>query len=205
MSERGFLLTTTYRSYEDRTEVRFHAVLESGHRVLILDDRLKPYLFVREHDWALASRITAARVEPTNLCAFDGEPVAKIDAPNPERLGEFRDKLVSASVEPLESDVRFVQRWLVDHGIFGSFSIEGTFEDRGRAGRVYKNPRLLPARFVPQLTVMSFDIETSLDGKNLFSIASSGAGGDRVFIIHHGVVPVFPITWMFFWTNARCL
>ncbi|MBK9265702.1 MAG: DNA polymerase II [Polyangiaceae bacterium] len=192
MSDRGFLLTTTYRSYDDRTEVRLHAVLESGHRALIVDDRLKPYLFVREHDWALAARVTAARVEPTNLCAFDGESVARIDAPNPEHLGDMRDKLERASIEPLESDVRFVQRWLVDHGIFSSFHIDGVYEERGRAGRIYKNPRLTPARFVPRLTVMSFDIETSLDGKHLFSIASTGAGGDRVFIIHHDETTKFP-------------
>ncbi len=198
MAERGFLLTTTYRSFDDRTEVRLHAVLENGDRVLILDDRVRPYLFVREHDWAQAARITGARLEPTNLRAFDGEPVVRIEAPNPERLGELRDKLAHASLEPLESDVRFVQRWLIDQGIFGSFSIEGNREDRGRLGRVYKNPRLAPARFVPHLTVLSFDIETSLDGKQLFSIASAGAGGDRVFLIHashvgrHGEHKPFP-------------
>ena len=185
MAERGFFLTSTYRSFDDRVEVRLHAVLENGQRVLILDDRLRPYLFVRERDWSQAARITGARIEPTNLFAFDGEPVAQIEAPNPERLSELRDKLLRASIEPLESDVRFVQRWLVDQGIFGSFALEGVYEDRGRMGRVYKNPRLVPARFVPQLTVLSFDIETSLDGKQLFSIACAGAGGDRVFLIHH--------------------
>jgi DNA polymerase-2 len=192
MAERGFFLTTTYRSFDDRTEVRLHAVLENGDRVLILDDRVRPYLFVREHDWARAARVTSARLEPTNLCAFDGEPVVRIEAPNPERLGELRDKLVHASIEPLESDVRFVQRWLIDQGIFGSFSLDGVREDRGRLGYVYKNPRLAPATFVPHLTVLSFDIETSLDGKQLFSIASAGAGGDRVFLIHHDERTIFP-------------
>jgi DNA polymerase II len=192
MGERGFLLTTTYRSFDDRAEVRFHAVLESGERVLILDDRVRPYLFVREHAWSQAARMTGARIEPTNLYAFDGEPVAQIEAPNPERLSELRDKLLSASIEPLESDVRFAQRWLIDHGIFGSFALEGAYENRGRLGRVYKNPQLTPARFVPQLTVLSFDIETSLDAKHLFSIACAGAGGDRVFIIHHDEHTPFP-------------
>ena len=192
MAERGFLLTSTYRSFDDRTEVRFHAVLESGARVVILDDRMRPYLFVRERDWAPAARVTGARVEPTNLCAFNGENVARIEAPNPERLAELRDKLLRASLEPLESDVRFAQRWLVDQGIFGSFSIEGPSEERGRLGRVYYNPLLRPARFVPQLTVLSFDIETSLDGQQLFSIACAGAGGDRVFIVHHDVHTSFP-------------
>lgn len=192
MAERGFLLTSTYRSFDNHTEVRFHAVLESGERVLIIDDRLRPYMFVRERDWAQAARITGARVEPTNLCAFDDEPVARIEAPNPERLAELRDKLVRGSIEPLESDVRFAQRWLVDQGIFGSFSLEGFHEERGRLGRVYHNPILRPARFVPQLTVLSFDIETSLDGQQLFSIACAGAGGECVFLIHHDERTMFP-------------
>jgi len=213
MAERGFFLTSTYRSFDDRTEVRLHAILEHGQRVQIIDDRQKPYMFVRERDFAEANRITGARLFPTNLQTFDDEPVARIEAPNPERLGDLREKLLRAGIEPLESDVRFVQRWLVDQGIFGSFAIEGTPEDRGRLGfgakgavgdlkpqmfnqgRVYKNPRLYPARFVPQLTILSFDIETSLDGQQLFSIASTGAGGDRVFLIHHeqhDEGPIFP-------------
>lgn len=192
MATRGFILTSTYRSFDDRTEVRFHAVLENGDRVVIHDDRARPYLFVREQAWALAARVTGARMEPTNLRTFDGEPVAKIEAPNPERLDELRDKLQRASIEPLESDVRFAQRWLVDQGIFGSFALEGAYEDRGRLGRVYQNPRLLPARYVPQLRVLSFDIETSLDGQHLFSIACAGAGDDRVFLLHHDERTVFP-------------
>lgn len=192
MAERGFLLTSTYRSFEERTEVRFHAVLENGERVVILDDRLKPYLFVRERDAQQAARSTNAHAESTNLRAFDGALVARMDAPNPERLEELREKLVHAGLEPLESDVRFAQRWLIDHGIFGSFALEGRAEDRGRLGRVYKNPRLSPARFVPQLTVLSFDIETSLDGQQLYSIACAGAGGDRVFLIHHDERTIFP-------------
>lgn len=210
MAERGFFLTSTYRSFDDRTEVRLHAVMEHGERVLILDDRAKPYMFVRERDFSEAVRVTGARIIPTNLETFDDELVARMEAPNPERLGELRDKLLRAGIEPLESDVRFVQRWLVDQGIFGSFELEGKAEDRGRMGfgakgavgdpqpqmskstRVYKNPRLSPARFVPQLTLLSFDIETSLDGQQLFSIASTGAGGDRVFLIHHDAQTIFP-------------
>lgn len=192
MVERGFLLTSTYRSFDDRTEVRFHAVLESGARVVILDDRLKPYLFVREYDAARAAHIANTHVEPTNLHAFDGVRVGRMEAPNPERLDEMREALLRADIEPLESDVRFAQRWLIDHGIFGSFAIEGVPEDRGRLGKVYKNPRLSPTRFVPHLEVLSFDIETSLDGRHLFSIASAGAGGDRVFLIHRDERTVFP-------------
>lgn len=192
MSERGFFLTSTYRSFDDRTEVRLHAIMEHGDRVLIIDDRAKPYLFVRERDFQEAVRVTGARLFPTNLETFDDEPVGRIEAPNPERLGELRDKLLQAGISPLESDVRFVQRWLVDQGIFGSFALEGTLEERGRLGRVYKNPRLTPARFVPPLSILAFDIETSLDGQHLFSIASTGAGGDRVFLIHHDKHTVFP-------------
>ena len=46
MSERGFILTPTYRVVARRPVVHLYAVLENGAPVLVVDDRLVPYFFV---------------------------------------------------------------------------------------------------------------------------------------------------------------
>ncbi|MDI1449362.1 DNA polymerase II [Polyangium sp. 6x1] len=183
-AERGFILTPTYRIHDDRTEVHLYAVLACGEPALLVHDQERPYFFVRARDEAVARRVAGERLSETPFVSFAGDPVLRIDAPNPERLASLRASLGASGVIPLEADVRFVQRFLVDHGIRGAFSVEGPFERRRGVGRVYVNPRIEPASFVPRLSVLSFDIETSFDGARLFSIASAGQGGERVFLVH---------------------
>ncbi|UQA55519.1 DNA polymerase II [Polyangium aurulentum] len=183
MAERGFILTPTYRSGGARPEVLLFAVLESGEPAVIVDDRPRPYLFVRAGDAIVARRFAGERVQETDLCAFDGEPVLRIEVDTPDELVRLRDRLAGASVAALEADVRFAYRYLIDHGIRGAFAVEGPFERRPGLGRIYRNPRIEPARFVPRLSVLSLDIETSLDGEHLYSVATSGAGGERVFFL----------------------
>src|SRR5262249_34664651 len=59
----------------------------------------------------------------------------------------------------------------------------GAFEERPGLGRVYRNPELAPADFAPHLRVLALDIETSLDGAQLYSVAMAGAGGERVLMV----------------------
>ncbi|HVK68587.1 MAG TPA: DNA polymerase II [Polyangium sp.] len=190
-AERGFILTPTYRIHDDRTEVHLYAVLACGEPALLVHDQYRPYFFVRARDEAVARRVAGERLSETPFVSFAGDPVLRIEAPNPERLASLRASLLASGVIPLEADVRFVQRFLVDHGIRGAFSVEGPFERRRGVGRVYRNPRIEPASFVPRLSVLSFDIETSLDGAHLFSIAAAGQGGERVFLMQSGAATNF--------------
>ena len=123
-----------------------------------------------------------------------------------ERLAIEEGQLVEIQVTPLE--VRRIMspqiraaferswarserayRYLIDRGIRGSFVVAGPFERRPGVGRVYRNPDLQPSDFVPRLRVLSFDVETSLDGRRLYSVAVAGAGGDHVFLVGSAAVP----------------
>src|SRR2546427_9177051 len=94
-----------------------------------------------------------------------------------------RNRLGEAGVDCLEADLRFAYRYLIDHGIRGAFAVAGGFERRRGVGRVYRNPTLAPAELAPRLRVLSLDVETSLDGQRLYSLALAGAGGERVLMI----------------------
>jgi DNA polymerase-2 len=184
--DRGFLLTPTYRIAAGRPEVHLHAVMEGGEPAVVVDDRLTPYFFVRARDAAAARRIARGRVAAADLRAIDGEPVVRVEATLPEDVARLREGLAGAGVECLEADLRFAYRYLIDRGIRGAFAVGGAYERRPGVGRVYRNPRIEPADFVPRLSVLSLDIETSLDGARLYAISVAGAGGERVFFARGG-------------------
>ena len=162
--------------------MHLHAVLEGGEPALVVDDRLPPYFYVRAADRdALRQAAPAARVADTPLATFLDEPVLRVEVDLPGDVPPLRARLAAAGVESFEADVRFAYRYLIDHRIRGAFAVDGPFERRPGVGRVYRNPRIEPADFVPRLRVLSFDVETSLDGRSLYSIAApamaaSGSG-----------------------------
>ncbi len=189
MAERGFILTPTYRIAAGAPHVHLHSVLESGEPALIIDERLAPYFFVRAADEAAVCRLApGARVVPSELRALGGEPVVRVELALPGDVPGVRNRLGEAGVDCLEADLRFAYRYLIDRGIRGAFAVEGDFERRPGVGRVYRNPTLAPAELAPRLRVLSLDIETSLDGQRLYSLAMAGAGGERVLMIARGDV-----------------
>jgi DNA polymerase-2 len=187
---RGFILTPTHRIVRGVAEVHLHAVLENGEPALIVDDRMRPYFFVRAGDEAHVRRLArGARLEASELRTFAGDAVVRVELALPGDVPALRARLAEAGVECLEADVRFAYRYLIDHGLRGAFAVDGSYERRPDVGRVYRNPSLLPADFAPRLRILSFDLETSLDGKRLYSVAMAGAGGERVLLVRPDAVP----------------
>jgi DNA polymerase-2 len=182
--KRGFILTPTYRVVSGRPEVHLHSVLDDGKPALIVDDRLVPYFFVRTADAPLVGgALPNLRLVPTELRNFAGEKVSRVETALPQDVPPLRARLADAGVECLEADLRFAYRYLIDRGIRGAFTVDGPYERRPGVGRIYRNCALMPADFTPTLRVLSLDIETSTDGKRLYSIAMAGAGGERVLLI----------------------
>jgi len=184
MAERGFILTPTYRLVDDRPVIHLYAVLETGEPALVVDDRARPYFFVRAADVeAVRQAAPGVSLAPTDLRTFAGEPVARVEVGRPGDVPPLRTRLAAAGIACFEADVRFAYRYLIDRGIRGAFAVEGPFECRPGVGRLYRNPELAPAEFAPRLRVLAFDVETSLDGRQLYSIAAAGTGGERVFLV----------------------
>jgi DNA polymerase-2 len=184
MSERGFILTPTYRVVAGRPEVHLYAVLESGEPALVIDDREAPYFFVRAADTPRLARVApAARVAAAPLRTFDGESVARVEVAVPQEVPPLRGRLAAAGVACFEADVRFAYRYLIDRGIRGAFVVDGPAERRGRVGRVYRNPIIAPADFTPALRVLSFDIETGRGDGELYAISAAGTGGEKSWLV----------------------
>ena len=65
---RGFILTPTYRVRDGVPEVHLYGVLESGEPCLIIDDRVRPYFFLRAADRGAVERVAPElRLSETDL------------------------------------------------------------------------------------------------------------------------------------------
>ena len=184
---RGFLLTPTYRVVNGRPEVHLYGVLESGEPCLIIDDRTRPHFFIRA-DGADIARTLGVQVQPSELRSLQGDPVASITVGVPGDVPPLRRKLEERGVVCFEADVRFAYRYLIDRGLRGAFEVAGASQSQPRLGRVFRNPELRPAHWQPALKVLSIDIETSLNGAQLFSIALHTREFSRVLLVGHQLV-----------------
>lgn len=182
---RCFILTPTHRVVHGIPEVHLYGVLESGEPCLIIDDRVRPYFFVRraDRDRALAVH-RQLRWEPCGLRTFAGEPVVRVEVGVPADVPPLRRRLEEAGVACFEADVRFAYRYMIDRRIRGAVEVDGWHAPHERLGRVYRNPVLRPCRWHPALKVLSLDIETSLRGDQVYSIALHGCGTSKVLIVH---------------------
>jgi DNA polymerase-2 len=182
---RAFILTPTYRLRDGVPEVHLYGVLDSGEPCLIVDDRVRPYFFVRAVDAERVAHLAPhLAVAETNLRAFDGAPVRRATAALPGDVPPLRGRLEAAGIECLEADVRFASRYLIDHGIRGALQVEGSSELQGRIGRVFRNPQITPCLWTPTLKVLSIDIETDPRAEHVLSIALHTASLSRVLIVH---------------------
>lgn len=182
---RGFILTPTYRVRDGVPEVHLYGVLESGEPCLIIDDRVRPYFFIRAADRTAAERATPGlRLDETDLQTFAGEAVLRASADLPGEVPALRGRLEGAGVACFEADIRFAYRYLIDRGIRGAFDVHGGGERHERLGMVLRNPTLEPALWTPTLKTLSIDIETDPRAEHIYSIALHTPEFSRVLIVH---------------------
>jgi DNA polymerase-2 len=179
----GFILQPTYRIESNRAVVHLYGKLESGESFLVRDDRERPHFWIpaadAERAAGLGARIVRSDTEPRTL---DRRPVVRVEIDTPQHAPPLRDHLQAQGIECFEADVRFAYRYLIDRGIRGTLKIDGEERPGNGVDVVFENPRIEPAGWTPDLSVLSLDIETDLRASTLYSIGLSGCGADEVLI-----------------------
>lgn len=191
----GFILQASYRILRGRAVVHLFGKLDTGQSFLVRDGRLSPYFYVRAADAGAAREAGAALEEPgveepDGRVALEGEPVCRVLVPRPPDTPALRDRLHARGIRTYEADVRFAQRYLIDHAIHGAMEIRGEpvpFREEGDHFPricVYDDPHLSPSRFRPELSVLSLDIETDMAAERLLSVALAGCGAAEVLLLN---------------------
>src|SRR5512144_2243173 len=96
---RAFILTPTYRVRDGIPEVHLYGVLESGEPCLIIDDRVRPYFYIRAADHRAAEPLLRGlTVDDPELATFTGEPVLRVTAGVPGEVPSLRGRLEATGV-----------------------------------------------------------------------------------------------------------
>jgi len=164
---KGFIIYPSYKNIGGKSHVVLYGRLENGESFVALKP-YTPHFFIREKD---TKKLKKANFEDTNLKNFKGEPVKKIIFSNPFELNEVRNS-IKEDIETYEADIKYPYRYLMDKKIQMAVNIEGDYEiNQENVDRVYFDPEITAARYTPNnLKVLSIDIETSSDGKELYCI-----------------------------------
>ena len=170
---RGFIVDETYRIEGGKAVVYLFGRLENGESFCTITP-FTPYFCIRGEDRAKAEGHKAPlpfAIESTGWRTMLDEPVVKVVTATPKDVPVLRAFFEERKIPCFEADIRFTQRFLMDHGILRTVAINGEHEKGEFVDRIYRGPELKPAEWYPELRTLSFDIETSRDGKRLYSVS----------------------------------
>jgi len=188
---KGFVVYPTYQINDHSAQVLLFGRLENGKSFLVRKS-FKPYFFIRKADLEKAKSLASFSFEDPHLKAMTGEDVVRIIMKTPKEVPEIRKVFADESIPSYEADIRFAYRFMMDHGIKGGLEIIGDGKtpekqgpeeqsQKGNAGNadlpsenvdlIFDEPELKPCSFMPKLRILSFDIETDMKAKKIFSIS----------------------------------
>jgi DNA polymerase-2 len=179
----GFILHPTYYVEKGRPVVHLFGKDDQQETFVVRDDRVRPQFFVRQEDLPAARRLSAFPSEPSTFTTPSGEALSRVFVPTPPDAPGLRDPLEAAGIPTYEADIPFATRYLMDRGVRGAVRIEGEPVPGRRVGWIYHNPEIRPASWVPELDILSIDIETDPAGERLLSIGLYGRGVAEVLLL----------------------
>jgi DNA polymerase-2 len=167
----GFILSGLSIDLDDHLLLKLYGQSDAG-SFLVTIDQFRNYFFVE-------------RKFATSLKSLDGIWVEKIECQTQAELKSQKFEFESLGLRTFEADIRPLERYLMDKGIFSEVTISGDFNLIN--GLIcFHNPKIVSGHYFPQIKLMSFDIETGKDGR-LYSLAysfrSKNLNEDRVFML----------------------
>jgi DNA polymerase-2 len=173
---RGYILYQKY--YIDKIGnpiIELYGKLDTGKSFKIIEERVRPYLYIREQDENKAVSIfSKAEFKKVDKKNFEEEKVIKVTFQNPKVMSEIRKIFSDNNISSFESDINIINQYLMEKDILRTFKIkdDAVSEKDDYVDYIFKNPEIERAdEFDPKLRLLSIDIETSMDAKQLYSIS----------------------------------
>jgi DNA polymerase-2 len=199
---KGYIVYPTYRIIDEEIEidgktkkhkkilVYLFGKLENGESFLSMSE-YRPYFYIKEEDYKdgkekLDKVLKSYNAEPeeSDFMNFSDEPVVKIYTELPADVAKLRKTLEDDySIDCYEADIRFYQRFLIDHDIKGSLEISGKYKKGKYVDRIYEEPKLRSCDWRPDLKILSIDIETDSRAKHIYCISLYSEEYKKVLIV----------------------
>ena len=185
----GFLLTRQWRDTASGIELELWFASTGGPlQVLVSGERSVFFLAAdaAEQQRGLLALQAGVEVAPVALRNFHLQPVVAVYSRSYRQSRQLADQLSARGVEPLEADINPADRFLMERFIAGGACIAGIAANSGSFTRM-REVALRPATLRPALRQVSFDIETAMEGLQLYSIAVHATAPDgevrKVFML----------------------
>lgn len=171
----AFIFKGTSFDYDNRTVIKLYGQSNQG-SFLVTINQFQNYFFVESK-------------QPTSFKSLDGYWVEKVVCNTQEDLKNKCQNFVSQGLRTFESDIKALERYLMDNNIFAQINISGNGIMKDGL-LTFENPKITPGHFYPDYKIMSFDIETGKDGRLLslaYSFRSKALNEDRAVVLGQGV------------------
>lgn len=186
----AFLLTRQWRDTRDGVVLDFWWSTSQG-PLWTQITRQEIVFFVRRSDnsrvASLLRSLRGWRHTQVGLCNFHNEPVDALYFSSQRGARDAQDLLLDEQIPFWESDIKPHERYLMERFITAGAHIDyaGQMVDNQLPAPLI-NPRLSPSDYRPALKLVSLDIETSMDAKQLFSIGVWSEDEQKVFMVGEG-------------------
>jgi DNA polymerase-2 len=172
----GFILTT--QILEDKGGLTFSLWVKTDvHAVELRFSGQDAVFFVGRHE-TLPNGMPSHERKPLGLKSFAGSDVDGLYFKKLGALREAKDLLDAKGIRTFESDIRPVERFLMERFIHGSIEFSIPADATLSKHQVIFNPPIRRSEYRPNLRSLSLDIETGRDG-TIYSIGSYVKSGSE--------------------------
>lgn len=188
---RGFLLTRQWRDTREGIELEFWWAGDQGPFSCVVTAQEAVFFTLQQEFSQIQKQLSSFsdwRIAPVDLRNFENQPVSAVYVKQQRHLREMIDHLQRVGLHYWEADIKPAERYLMERFITAS---AGIIPQEKHATDTYINPRFKSldqqeSFWRPQLRVISLDIETSMDAKQLLSIAVWGDNFKKVLMVGKG-------------------
>ncbi len=178
---RGFILYPSYKVIDGKSYVFLYGKLENNESFLVMN-YYEPYFFIKTKDVKKVKE-RDFRIENSSLKNFKDEKLSRVILETPKDVPSLRKNFEREGIECYEADIKFAYRYMMDKELMISVEIDGDYETSDYIDRIYRDVEIKPTEYFPKnLKVFSIDIETSSNGKKLYSIAIHSEKFEKILI-----------------------
>lgn len=182
----AFLLTRSWRDAKDGVVLDFWWATDTGPLWTQVTKQEVVFFVAQENANKIKHCLSALadwQLKNLNLKTCDHLPVAGLYFKYSRTAREARALLDQHDITCWEADIRPPERYLMERFVTASATIESPDPIANRRPNPVQNPPLTPTNFKPALNMVSLDIETSMDARELYSIAVYTHNTKHVFMV----------------------
>jgi DNA polymerase II len=182
---KGIITDVSYEVVGDSPLINVFGRLQDG-RSFKYFEKFNPYFFIKENDVEKANKILKTDIEKTSFKNFEGEPVVKINVSLPKDVPFLKNLFADGNISCYESDIPFTRRYLIDKGIQSTIEICGVEKEDEFVDVFFEDVQIKYLKHDEvknNLEILSIDIETDPNAKEIYAVSFYGKNVSKVFVV----------------------